>query len=236
MDKLAGDEKSLEMLDLLRNSISEMNLEAEPSSAVGNNPDDHPTLLAFASNVAGRLVRAAISGYLSAWLFFAFAAVLAAFVSSGIFRVELWNVVDVCLSLFLAFVAVRVLEQAIDLVAEVDIYGWQAFLYRGLTALLLLLLPLALIAGFALYSLFSGVAIAQKSFVLDGYLGVFVSGYSSLAGLFGDFLGAVSLKTNSTGVKEVVVDIDLITKYLTAISISITIFVQLFGRPKSREE
>lgn len=236
MDKFAECETSKEIVDLMRRSLSDMNSEEQLSVTEDGPSFAHPTFLAFASNVAGRLIGAAFSGYLSAWIFFAIAAMIAAFVSSGIFKVELWNVVDVCLSLFLAFVVVRVLEQAMDLVGEVDAYGWQAFLYRGVTALLLLLLPLALITGFGLYSLFSGVAIAEKSFVLDGYLGTFVSGYSALSGVFGDFLGAVSSKVDSAGVKETVVDIDLITKYLTAISIITTIFVQLFGRQKSREE
>ncbi|MFN9161387.1 MAG: hypothetical protein ACK6DM_01560 [Alphaproteobacteria bacterium] len=183
----------------------------------------------FATSAIPLVLQAAWSGYLSAWLSYVLAGTLIGVVSHGLFHVEMQHVADVCLSLFLFYVGVRILAELFELAEYIESVGWLYLVYSFATCTLWLLLPFALVLGFMIYGAFTGTEFTGTSFMFKGYVAIFADAYTTVAASLGDFLGAITTTETSSGAKTEAVDIDLFIKYLQALSLILAIGGQLLG-------
>ena len=135
------------------------------------------------------------------WVYYVFAALVIALICNGIFGIPLEQVVDVNLALFLSWVAIIAGGMVIIMAFEVvngDFRGaFESLLYIAA----FVFLPFGAITGYMIYGWFGGGAVGD-SFVYNGFLGLFVKGYTRIATVIGDVLGAVTVAPNEHGVDE----------------------------------
>lgn len=128
-----------------------------------------------------------------AWLGYALTAALAAGIAHGVFHIPLWQVVDVTMSLFLFFVAVFACLTVIAAALDVGGGEFVTVIARVLSLVLLLLLPLGTISGFAGYSFVSGTDFESSSFVYGGYVALLARAYLLVGEFAGDIFGVAKV-------------------------------------------
>lgn len=159
-----------------------------------------------------------------AWIAYGVLTVAVAGITHGIFHIPLWQVADVILALFLFYVAfvgsLSFITFCLDIVGGELILG----LGRLLSMALLPLLPFAVIFGFLIYGFLSEQDFEKTSFVYQGFIGLFASGYDLLAGATGDYLNALKSVPAANGATSRVVDQERIVLVLKIASVLIALF------------
>lgn len=154
------------------------------------------------------------------WLRDVMIAFFVALICNGIWGVPLYQVVDVTLALSLTSTAVVAALLAMILVYEV----FNGLLRGALESLVYLaalaFLPFAAITGYMIYGWLGGGDVTTASFVYKIFVGLFVKGYTVVAGVFGDVFGAITQKQTETGVVSAV-DVPLLLQWTMAVSAAI---------------
>lgn len=143
-----------------------------------------------------------VYGYV--WLRFVVTAVIVAAIANGIFGIPLWQIVDVNLSVFLFFVGLYVAWNIARLLADILRRDLASAIAHLILIPMLALLPFGVIAGYMIYGVLGGGEVAGASFVYDGFVNMFAQGYKQLAGVVGDFFGAIKEVKTSKGLTPTV--------------------------------
>jgi len=169
------------------------------------------------------------------WLRYALTALFFGVVCNGIFGIPLYQVVDVNLALLLTWIAF--VGALLVFILALEIFNGE---FRdGLVTLLYLaaftFLPFGAITGYMVYGWLGGGPVSEASFVYEGFMSIFTTGYKYISGVFGDVFGAIEIKETAQGAISTI-NSDTLLKWSQIIPPAIAVIEFVLRRRVPREQ
>ena len=171
------------------------------------------------------------------WLRFAATALFFGVVCNGIFGIPLYQVVDVNLALLLFWIAITVGLLLIVFAIEVFNGDFRDALVTLLYFAAFVFLPFGAITGYMVYVWLGGGPVSDASFVYEGFMGIFTTGYTYVSAFVGDVFGAIEIKKTAQGAISTI-NSDTLLKWSQIMggSIAVIDFVARVVRRQPREQ